>query len=743
MRSAKQDPTKYWAAEPDSQSFAGNLKERLRRYTEWLKETGRSARMTRSWNAFYGYAPDATGDTSKVRQSGEQGEYVDVTTNDYATLVQQTAGLTTSNKPGFKAIGSNADYDSMAQAQFAQGLLEYYDKLHSIGDADYEATLVGLLAAEGWEIFSWDAAAGKSLTDFSDGPATHEGDIRVAVATPFDVAYDVDAQSVDSLQWLAFRRRVNRFDLAETFGGPRDEAQQTPAQQNIRQQLTRLGTDAKNGWGDDGFDIMSRNGTRRGVAPDMVWVWEFRHLPTPSLPNGRLVKFVTDECVLFDSIETAADETGLARTVDHGYPYEELHAYRLSPESVIGSVAGHTAHFDLLSLQECLDTIATQMATATNAGGITNMWTPTGDGVSVTQMAGAMNSLQSRVKPEVIEGVQLSAQVPAFGEFIERRMMRRVGQSDVSMGEVPKGMPGNLAALLEAKTVQYHSRLQASYARMLERSRTGMLKMLKRFANSPRVAVIAGKANTWAFRSWSAKDIEGFDRFMVESISPMMSTQAGREEAAKELLDHGLIQNAQQYLTLRATGRMEPMYEADETNMMRLRKEKELLQQGVGLPPVDMARSLATGAPIFVAGEAGDKFLRPLISDTHWLDIPEYLAVLAMPDARDNQKVSKAVLEVVQEKLRLWKACDPLLQRLRGCPENLIQGLVQMPQDDQAKSDSTPPTGTPSNEKQTLPSSPGLPSGSPKIPAARPPENPITGEQSPSPIIQNGVPPSA
>lgn len=734
----KPDSTKYWAASEDSGECVNGIKDRITRYREWLKESGRSQRMLRAWRAFYGYAPDGTGDTSMIRPSGEQGEFIDVTTNDYAILVRQTAVLTTANKPAFKAIATNSDYNSLAQAQFAQGLLEYYDKLHAIGDRDYEAVLVGLITSEGWQVQGWDASAGKSLTDFAEGQPTKDGDVQVFSLTPYDVVYDPDAHDTDSFQWIAFRRRFNRFDLAKTYPEQADRLSHN------------FGGDSKSDWADEIFDLRSRNGYRRDTEPDLIWVWEFRHLPTPALPNGRLIKMVDNECILFDSIGKTKDESGQVipgQVVDSGYPYTELHAYRLSPEVVVGSAAGHTAHFDLLSLQECLDTVATQAATAANAGGISNMWCGPGGAPTLSSVVGSMNFLTSQQKPERMEGPTLSAQVMEFESFLERRMMRIGGQSDVSMGEVPKGMPGNLAALLEAKSVQYHSRLQASYARMLERSRTGMLKLLKRFATTPRVAMLAGKSNTWAFKEWSSQDIAGIDRVIVESVNAMSQTYAGRRADAELLLQHGLVPNAQQYLTLVATGRIEPMLDAPEQNLMRIRQDVELLQKGIGLPPVDQAKSLVLGTPQFV--DDGKPHIWPLISDTHWLDIPENLSVLSTPEARSNPEVTKAVLEVVQERMRLWKTCDPLLQQLNGCPANLVQGLPMMgppapgggpgstpagPPSPGSSTNTAPPhNGSPSGAKQ--PMTPGMPSGSEPIRAARPPQNPITGEHQPSPIV--------
>ncbi len=708
---------------------AANVAERIKRYRQWLRDSGRAARMLRGFRTFYGHGPDGQGDTSRTSSSGEQGEYVDVTLNKYATLVTQSTVRTTAEKPAFRAIATNADSASLEQASFAQGLLEYYSNTKAIADRDYELVQIGDICSEGWEIYGWDTTKGKNLTDFAEGPALNEGDVDVHSSTPFRVAYDPDAESVDRLQWVAFKRRYNRFDLAEAI--------KTRYPLAAEKLLDMSGGTPEKDWEDneDGFHLTNDN--QSAASGDLVWVWEFRHLPTAALPNGRLLRFVNAECVVFDSFEFNAETE---QFTDHGYPYgrDDLHAHRYSPTTVVGSIAGHAPSFDLLGLQELKDTVATQAASAANAGGITNLWTRTGDKPAVSSVVGALNFIQSQNEPKVLQGVELSAQIPAFDAMLDKNMQERMGESDVSMGNVPKGMPGNLAALLEAKTVQYNSRGQASYAHVLERSRTGMLKLLQRFAKSERVAVLGGKANGYKHVSWTNEKLLDVDRFVVESVNPLTQTYAGKCDAAKELLDHGMIESPQQYLLLRETGRIEPMLESAEARLMSIRKEKEMLQDGVGLPPVDLAASLSSGAPVFK--DDGAEHIRPLFYDKHWEYIVEDLGVTAMPMVRSNAKVVEAVTGVVEERVRLMKKMDPVMLAVLQCPEPIAMAIMMaqnpmMGMPPPGSATQPPKPGAPSEPKQ--PEVAGLPPGAPRIAApkpARPPVNPLTGEKPESPV---------
>ena len=678
--------------------------------------------MRRAFNTLYGRSPDGQGDSSRTTASGEQGEYVEVTLNNFATLVTQVTVRTTANKPAFKAIATNADSASLEQASFGQGLLEFYSNTHSVQDRDYEMVEIGNVCSEGWEIYGWDATAGKNLTDFQEGEALNEGDAEVHSTTPFRVAYDYDVENVDRLQWGAFKRRYNRFDLAKSM--------ETRDPEVSAKLLDMAGdTGLRGDWdsGEDDLELGNRNGNS-SVSADRVWVWEFRHLPTAALPNGRLLRFVTADCVLYDGI----------------YPYDakELHMHRYCPSTVIGSIAGHAPAFDLLGLQELKDTVATQAASAANAGGITNLWVPLGDKPEVLQVAGSMNFLQSKNEPKPIKGVELSAQIPDFDRMLDSNMQARMGESDVSMGNVPKGMPGNLAALLEAKTVQYNSRGQASYARVLERSRTGLLKLLKQFAKSDRVAVLGGIEKGYEHKTWSSKDLSGIDRFVVESVSPLTQTHSGKMDSAKELLDHGMISDPKQYLLLKETGRLEPLLESDTAMLMGIRQEKQMILKGIGLAPVDPAKSFASGLPVFV--DDGKEHIIPLIYDRHWECILEDLGAIAVSQTRKDPKIVSAAMGVVEERVRLMKKVDPVMLSVLGYPGAmpLAQALMMSSgMSPPGASGATPgvPAGTPDEARS--PEVAGLPAGAPRIASpkpAKPPPNPLTGEQSPSPT--NGVP---
>jgi len=286
-------------------------------------------------------------------------------------------------------------------------------------------------------------------------------------------------------------------------------------------------------------------------------------------------------------------------------------------------------------------------------------------------------------------------------------------------------MPAQLAALLEAKAIQYHAQGQAAYYKLVEKVRTGVLKLLQRFAREPRVAQLVGSANSWALKEWSAKDIRSVDKVTVEPVNPMLKTFAGRMSML-DVLGPDLPRDAKMSLVL--TGTLEEKLDGPKAHEGRLAKEKEMLRRGIGLPPVDMEASMEQGAPVFAP--TTEAAIRPLPSDPHWLDIPEYLSVLASPESRANPRVVTAVLDLVEEKLRLWRTMSPdLLALLNGPPApSTMQAAMAM---------GVPPPPMPSGGEGPTASPDAMSTGgdTPRdVPMPKPPPNPLTGQQSGPPV---------
>lgn len=728
----------YWAAEVDSETLVSRFFDEARRsYLRRMKMSGRYGRVVRAFNTYRGYGTDGGGDTSSMGTAGDRGELIDVTTNDFAQLVQQGHVLLTQAPPAFKAIAANTDYRSRLSAELGDVLCEYYESEGSMSEAEVECGKAALLSSEAFVVLSWNKRVGREISaDVEAGEVIREGDAEFRMVPSWDSCYDLTCGTPQAQQWFAYRVPVNRWDLAATHP-----------------KCTEALASSEHEQGDE-WEFPWRKRSSELPRSDFVWMWELRHLRTPALASGRLVRFVSPTCVLFDSVQAGgypsqhlemyppqdgAEGKGIA---DYGYPYgAELEAIPLVPERIVGEMEPHTSYFDLLSLQDGIDAAMSAMASAANAGGASNWQVAPGSNVETTDLGGGLKLIETLAEIKLIPAAKVDEGAVRFGEICLEFMRRRVGFNDASLGDVTKGMPAQMAALLQAQAVQFHSQLQRGYYVLQAKVRTGLLRLLRRFANTKRVAAIAGKSRTYQLREFQSSDLEGIERVTFQPLNPIMRTQAGREAYADKLLAGGHV-TPRQYDTLVTTGRLDAMLESESANLDRLQRDKEILREGRGLPPVQMVGEdpalTEDGEPRLGGGEQGKQYIRPLVTDTHWIDIPELLAVIALPDVRQDAAVVKATLEVIDMKLQMLREQDPLLMALLGGPVEMVMqfkaGGMPMaggpPQPGAMPSPNQPPNASPAGKT-------AVPAGGPAIKNVsqpKPPPNPLTGEKPPSPF---------
>jgi hypothetical protein len=697
----------YWASMPDTQDVVREFTSRRKAYLAHLRGTSALRRSFRALNAYYGFGPAGQADTTELTNSGETGEFTEMAINEFGGLVEQAAAQLLATRAAFQAVPKSGDYAARSQAMFADKLLTAVDTDSHLEEKEGEAVLAGLLARESWVVTSWDSSAGRKVA--LDGErVVFEGDVRADVCLPWEVAFDPALKHKTDATWFAFRRPRPRWDVMAALAPTAADMANPERLEQLKELREAVrGVESRN---DDDPSLRGFfDGNESESTDDLVFVWEVRHRPTPGLPAGRLVRFIDETTVLFDS---AAEGVG--------YPYEGLGAEYFETGKVVGTAAGHSIAWDLLGLAEAVDSVATAMATASYASAVSNIWAQPNSNISVGAIsAGGLRVIEATVKPEPLRVVEVDPAAVAFLEACRAWMQRRMGLNDVAMGDPTKGMPAQLAALLDAKVVQFWNRAVASLTRLRARVRTNVLSLYQSFANSPRVTALVGKGERFESAEWDKSKLELVSRVTVEPVSATSKTLAGKMAVADMLLERGLINTPDEYLTVKSTGRLEKLTEFKDRNLLRLQAEKEMLMQGIGLPPVDVAATEEAMAldpeapPVFV--DDGQPHILPTVVDTPWLDIAEYAAVLASPEARTKPEVVEAVTGAIQYKVQQWRTMPPeVIAALGGTPP-------------------PPPEALPG---EMGPESPDLPAPEGEmrpIQPPKPPPNPLTGEQQEAP----------
>lgn len=607
----------YWASKP-VEEIAGEILHKVQHYQKFTRDSNILGLWRRCWEFYHRSA--VTG--GRLRKSGDAGEYSLINVNQYRNILLNLKVQTISSRPAYECRASNTDVKSLESTILGEGLLEYYVREKTLGRKFDRMVENGLVLRECFMEVSWDPEAGEErVADINpetygetlSGVPVRDGDVRYRVFTPDDVIRDYTKTSNDLHQWFILRCFENKYDLAAQFPEMEDEILSTPA--------IKIGTDTRivDSWvGDDTDDIVC---------------YILYHAPTPSLPSGRYTYILDSEHVLLDG----------------ALPYDRVPVYRLAPGEMLKSCFGYSPSLDLLPLQQQYDNVSSIITTNQNAFGVGNVLVPAGSNFTSTSLAGGMNLLEydptNGLKPEVLQLTATPAEVFNFREQLAADMETIAGINSVVRGNPETaGMSGAAMALLEATSIKFSAALQASYVQLLEDVGDATLYLLKTFAKTPRVAAIVGKANRSYMKSYEGADLEPINRVLVDVANPVTKTIAGKLNLADTLLKTGLIENGQQYITVATTGRLEPLYEGTEKELLLIKDENEKLQDGVDVPVI--------------------------VTDNHLVHIKEHKVVLASTEARMEPRILQATLKHIQEHIDMLQnpMLSPLLMALGQQP---------------------------------------------------------------------------
>ncbi len=594
----------YWASVP-AKEIADEILDKVDKFYEYLSLTGRLDLYRRSW-AYY-YRTRMNG--GMLTPAGEQGELTVMAVNHYRNLLVHLETMTTQQRAAFEPKASNSDVKSQAQVVLASGLLDYYMREKKLERVFKQSVKDGLIYGEGFIQVEWDPSGGEEYGKTETGATVYQGDLKYTNYTPLDIIRDFSKTSSNRDDWFILRKFENKHDLAAKTP---DLAKDILSDEADMLDLAR--TTTLNMWAIENSDQI----------PTYVLI----HKPTPALPQGRYVQVLDNGTVLLDG----------------PIPYKETHVYRIAPDEESGSIFGYTVGFDLLPMQEGIDILYSTAITNQSTHGVQNILTPKGQDLSVAQLAGGMNVMEYDPKIGKPEAFQVTSTPPEIFNFmgqLEKLMETISGVNSVARGNPEASLKSGAAlALVQSMAIQFSMGLQQSYAQIVEDVGTGSINILQDFAAVPRVAEISGKSNRPYMREFVGKDLKGIKRVMVDMGNPLTRTTAGKVNLAEALADRNMVENADQYIQVITTGRLEPVIESKQANNLLIKGENEKLAEGIPQ--------------------------RALITDRHSVHILEHLVVLSSPEAREdpNSPVIQATLAHVQEHINFLKTADPVLLSL-------------------------------------------------------------------------------
>lgn len=588
----------------DSDKKASILLSKANGWFMSQESNGYLNKLRTMWAAYHGAYYSSMNDAHTVNFDGEQGELVSIAINEIRNVAQHILVYITSTRPQMQARAINTDYKSLVQTKLANGLLDYYMREKRLEKYLRIAVEHAVVMGSGYIKMEWNATSGE-VYDFDEelNVEVREGDLEFSNLSAFDVIFDTNRED-DKHDWLVARSFKNRYDLIAKYPEFEEEILRLPSKNQLESFY---------------LDSFSYDST------DLVAVYEFYHKRTEAVPDGNYMLFLSEDVIL----------------MDQAMPYRALPIYKISPSQILGTPYGYTNLFDLLPIQDVLNSLYSAAITNQTAFGVQNVVATRGADVNINEIASGMNLIEINPNTE-IKALQLTSTPKELFDMIgllKKDIETLSGVNSVSRGNPdPQLRSGNALALVQSMTLQFMSGLQQSYVSVVEDLGTGIINTLKDHAKVPRVAMITGKTNRTYMKEFVGDDLSSVNRVIVDIGNPLSRTTAGRVEMAEQLLQMGAIKTPEQYFTVINTGQLDAMTEDTQSQLFLVRNENE---------------RLVTGEPVIA-----------IASDDHTLHIKEHNCVLSDPELRFNPELVQRCLGHIQEHINLLRTTDPDLLKI-------------------------------------------------------------------------------
>lgn len=603
----------YFAAQ-DAEKTASILLTRANTWFHSLESNGYLDKLREMWAAYHGAYYSGFDDGHRITFGGEQGEIAQLPVNHLRNIADHMVVMITATRPSMQARAINTDYKSLVQAKLANSLLDYYMRDKRLEKYIQTAVKYAIVLGSGYIKIEWNATSGE-IYDYDEitlpsgeriEVPIYEGDAQFSNLSPFDIVFDSTKESQDH-DWVLCRSFKNRFDLIAKYPELKDRIVGLPTKSELEKfRFNTLGVD----------------------ETDDIPVYEFYHKQTESMPNGRYLLFLAGDITLSDG----------------PMPYVSLPIYRISPADILGTPYGYSPLFDILPIQDAINSLYSTILSNQSAFGIQNIIMPRGSDVNPVALTGGLNVIEYNSqfgKPEALNLTQTPEEIFKFLEMLVRDAETISGVNSVTRGNPEASLKsGNALALIQSMALQFISGLQQSYVALIEDTGTGLINMLKIMASVPRLALIAGKTNKMEMKEFSGDDLANVSRVIVDVGNPLANTTAGRVQMAEQMLQMGIIKTPEQYLTVMNTGQLDVIIEDTQSELLLIRRENEDLIEG---------------------GEVITS-----VTDQHAMHIKEHKCILSDPDLRRDPELLNRVLMHIQEHIDALRNTDPDLLMLMG-----------------------------------------------------------------------------
>lgn len=540
----------------NGQDLADQLVKRIKTHIDYVRSSGLATQWEKN-QAFYENNFYGAGRSNDITAAGEQGELLATSFNHFRNILRHIQNQLTSQVPSYTVSANNSDPKSRRAKEIGESIVDYYFKVKRVKTFMDEGAEYGIVTGDGWLACEWSPLLGNKITQDNDR-VIYEGDFDFESFGPDSVFFDPKKKNKRNLQWIIFRRRKNKWDLAKMFPKKKSE-------------IIGLGPCA-----DLDYSSEFQGYTQDNNEDTDIWVYSMYHKASPAIPDGKYCIFVADSI-----------ERGIMLYEGKNIYREHLPIFSISPAKYLKSPFGFTEANILRGPQEIINMVISATTTMGSTWGVANLWTPTGSPVTVEEVSEGMNNVSSDQKPEIL---QLFQDNPALYNLLNLSVSTietLSGQNSVVRGNIENTQlkSGIALATVINMAQQYGQGLISTYYEAFEDVASFLINGLQKFANTERLIEIAGKSKEAAVRTFTADDISPLTRVTIDKANPIAKMPAGAMEIGLELTKMGKL-SVEQFYDIVHNGKLSVATTADDRMLDYVAAVKSALLEGKKVPAI-------------------------------------------------------------------------------------------------------------------------------------------------------------
>lgn len=587
----------------------------------------------RNLASYYSNIFEFTDEDSGIGSLGSQGEYVDVKINHARKDTRDFITLTTKQRLAFDVSADTTDSQNLDEARMATALADHIVESKQLDLRTEEMAEHAYLTGIGFVEAEWRTDMGKEYSaDPTTGQVLKSGDLCVTNPTVFDIRWDCRKQFQEA-QWCIVRCTRNRWDLAAEYPEMADKIINSN-DPNIEYDGLKM---------DD----------------DEVVVYKFYHTLTPAVPNGRLIHFLTADCILFDS------------TNDQGEfhnPYGCIPIVSMVPEPVAKTGFGFPLYSLLLPAQEMFDVSISTIATNQSAFGVQQLTAPEGSDITPVDLGGGLTihyykpqpGIPDAGKPAALELLKTPPEMFKSLDIYENSMNKLSGMTSTLRGNPPAGVTAAQAIVsLSTNAIEASQGFTKAYTLAVEKFMLICIKMYQTFASVPQLVPMVGKQNQYIVKSFTGDQIKNISRVSMKTTNPIAKTAAGRFQLADTMLNAGMVKSPQKYGEMIDTGNVKVLYENEVNEAIQIQTENEDILEGkvVHAISIDNHPAHIVEHKAIASNPEIRRMANSVITDAQGNPLPD-----TPSETLKAYMVLKNTLDHILEHDRLLKETDPQLQ---------------------------------------------------------------------------------